>query len=311
MLAANGPQWFDRRRPENSWPSLVVSVGITAGLFVSAFLAMQTVGRWSTRVSEPPEPPVVVRLTPPAPPIERPRTTPPPAVRQQPIAPATTSPVQPTTLAPTTGVAPPLAPTTTAPPALSPARDTASGAPIGAAVIPLGPLPLNRSDTALGPPASAAAREAGVTIGSRVPNTAAYRDSMLKAKLQVPFLGAQYAPKGEILAALRQSQATALRTYQRSTTAGSREVHVAQGEGMNGEGAVGGGGVQGGGMHAGSSIGLPLFSSGPSAAQRKKNEAIEADYRDRLHRLENRMLLKRDSIRLDSLRRDSLARRRP
>ena len=49
MLAANGPQWFDRRRPEHSWPSLVVSVAITAALFVSAFLAMQTVGRWSGR----------------------------------------------------------------------------------------------------------------------------------------------------------------------------------------------------------------------------------------------------------------------
>jgi hypothetical protein len=151
-----------------------------------------------------------------------------------------------------------------------------------------------------------------VTIGSRVANTAAYRDSMLKEKLQVPYLSAKYAPKGEILAASRQSQAAALGTYRRSTTAGSAEVHVAQGEGMNGEGAVGGGGgVQGGGMHAGSSFGLPLLSKGPSAAQRKKNEIIDADYRDRLRRLEDRMLLKRDSIRLDSLRRDSLAKRRP
>ena len=165
----------------------------------------------------------------------------------------------------------------------------------------------------MGPPAGAAAREAGVTIGSRVPNTAAYRDSMLKGKLQTaPYLASKYAPTGEMLATLKESQRAALGTYRRNTTAGSSEVRVPQGEGMNGEGAVGGGaGVQGNGLHAGSGFGLPLFSKGPSAAQRKKNETIDADYRDRLHRLEDRMLLRRDSVRLDSLRRDSLAKRRP
>ena len=58
-------------------------------------------------------------------------------------------------------------------------------------------------------------------------------------------------------------------------------------------------------------VGLPLFSKGPSAAQRRKNEAIEADYQARLRRLQDRILLRRDSIRADSLRRDSLAKRRP
>jgi hypothetical protein len=318
MLAASGPQWFDRRRPEHTWPSIVVSVGITAALFVSAFLAMQTVGRWSSRVAEKAEPPVVVQLTPPPPPIERPRPTRAPAT-PSPLAPPAVSPtrpiVAPTTVTPITGAAP----ITVAPATPSP-RDTASGAAKGLPAIPLGPLPLSRSpsDSAVGPPAGAAAREAGVTIGSRIPNTAAYRDSMLKAKLQpAPYLAAKYAPTGEILSALRESQRAARAVYRRNTTAGSAEVHVAQGEGVDGVGAVGGGsGVQGNGLHAGSGFALPLLSKGPSAAQRKKDEIIDADNRDRLHRLQDRMLLKRDSIRLDSLRRDSLrrdslAKRRP
>ena len=69
------------------------------------------------------------------------------------------------------------------------------------------------------------------------------------------------------------------------------------------------------------SIPFPLFSSGPSAAQRKKNEALDAEYQARLRGLEDLVLYKRDrrvadslrldSLRLDSLRRESVARRRP
>jgi hypothetical protein len=51
-----------------------------------------------------------------------------------------------------------------------------------------------------------------------------------------------------------------------------------------------------------------LFSSGPSAAERKRNEAIDRDYRLRLARLDDRARLEKDSVRLDSLRRDSLQR---
>lgn len=84
-----------------------------------------------------------------------------------------------------------------------------------------------------------------------------------------------------------------------------------QGEGMGGEGAVGGSpAMHGGGMAVSSGFSLPLFSSGPSKAQRKKNEAIDAEYQLGLRRLEDRLLLKRDSVRilarLDSIRRDSL-----
>lgn len=82
---------------------------------------------------------------------------------------------------------------------------------------------------------------------------------------------------------------------------------------MGGEGAVGGNpAIRGGGMRAAGGFSLPLFSSGPSKAQRKKNEAIDAEYQMGLRRLEDRMLLKRDSIRIlarrDSVRRDSVRR---
>jgi hypothetical protein len=55
------------------------------------------------------------------------------------------------------------------------------------------------------------------------------------------------------------------------------------------------------------SVGLPLFSSGPSSAQRKKNDSLVADYQRRLRRLQDRYL-KRDSIRADSIRADSVRR---
>jgi hypothetical protein len=76
---------------------------------------------------------------------------------------------------------------------------------------------------------------------------------------------------------------------------------VPKGAGIGGVGAVGVGSV--------ASLALPLFSSGPSATQRRKNEKLDADYQLRLRRIEDRVLQRHDSIRADSLRRDSLARR--
>jgi hypothetical protein len=103
-------------------------------------------------------------------------------------------------------------------------------------------------------------------------------------------------------AELEVSKQQARMTAQRTTTAGNgRDVHVPMGEGVGGVGAVGGGGV-------GSSISLPLFSRGPSAAQRKRNDSIFADYQARLARLQERLRAQKDSVRADSLRRDSLAR---
>jgi hypothetical protein len=56
------------------------------------------------------------------------------------------------------------------------------------------------------------------------------------------------------------------------------------------------------------SIPAPLLSPGPSPAERKRNEAIDADYQRRLRRLQDQLALRRDSIKTDSLKRDSLAR---
>jgi hypothetical protein len=157
---------------------------------------------------------------------------------------------------------------------------------------------------------------AGVTIGSRTPNTAAYRDSVLHSRLaDIARLARERKPTGTEKAALELSQRLARTVARRATTAGNPNVHVPMGEGVDGVGAAGGAltTVRGGGAAAndlsvGSGFPLPLFSNGPSAAQRKRNAAIDADYQAGLRRLEDRILLRRDSIRLDSLRRDSLRR---
>jgi hypothetical protein len=313
VAATGGARWFDRRRPEKSWPSIVVSIGATAALFISAFVAMRSIRQWTGRASETLEPPVVVRLTPPPPSIERPRRTEPPAT------PATGAVRAPIAVPPV--VAPPLAsepPMTAAPPTV--ARDTAPAGGKPGPQIPLGAVPRELGRTPLsGGGGNVVGVPSGVTIGSRTPNTAAYRDSVLKLRLGgIPGLARDRQPTGQEKAALELSQRVARMVARRATTAGNPNVHVPMGEGVDGVGAVGGGlaKVQGGGAAAndvsvGSSVSLPLFSSGPSAAQRRANAAIEADYQARLRRLEDRILLKRDSIRLDSLRRDSIARRRP
>jgi hypothetical protein len=155
---------------------------------------------------------------------------------------------------------------------------------------------------------------AGLTIGDRVKNTPAYRDSMAKSVMaSIPQLAKQPMTVAE-RRELEASQAQARKVMARATTAGSREVHVMQGEGKDGEGAVGGNSdgvhVSVGQQGVTVSVPFPLFSPGPSPEQRKKNEALERDYSSRLGRLNDRLLLIRDSIRADSLRRDSLAKAR-
>ena len=119
--------------------------------------------------------------------------------------------------------------------------------------------------------------------------------------LAVPSLAKSGVIDGADRQVLEASQHQALQLRQRTLTAGnSRDLVVLQGKGKDGVGAVGGPGVV--------SIAAPLFSSGPSAAQRRKNEKIDADNRLRLGRLHDRLSLKRDSTRADSLRADSLRR---
>jgi hypothetical protein len=101
---------------------------------------------------------------------------------------------------------------------------------------------------------------------------------------------------------LEESRRQAEMVARRTTTAGNgRDIHVPMGEGKDGVGAVGGSG-------GGGTIALPLFSRGPSAAERKRNDSIFADYRARLARLQERARIQQDALRADSLRRDSLAR---
>src|SRR5579885_2044803 len=72
MLATNGPRWFDRT-PDPRWPSVGVSLVVTAALFASAFVAMQTFTPLRSALDSRLEKPVVVRLSPP-------RVTPPPEI---------------------------------------------------------------------------------------------------------------------------------------------------------------------------------------------------------------------------------------
>jgi hypothetical protein len=306
--ATSGPRWFDRRRPDKSWPSAIVGVGATAMLFATAFVAMRSARRWTARASETLEPPVVVRLTAPVPALEKPRTTP----RRTPATDQATAPTTVPTTVPPPPIVEPLATSPGLPPAV--ARDTAAAGANTGPVIPLGPLPRGLGGTAPGGGGGRVPVPSGVTIGSRTANTPAYRDSVLRSILpNIPQLARERKPSGKEKAALELSQRVARTVARRATTAGNPNVHVPMGEGVDGVGAAGGGlsKVHGGSatandLSAGSSLALPLFSSGPSAAQRRKNAAIDADYRARLGRLEDRIVLRRDSIRLDSLRRDSL-----
>jgi hypothetical protein len=143
---------------------------------------------------------------------------------------------------------------------------------------------------------------AGITAPT-TPNTASFRDSVAASQMSSAAMLARTRPPTERERAdLDQSRRQAEMVARRATTAGNgRDVHVPMGEGKDGVGAVGG---AGGGM----SIGMPLFSRGPSAAERKRNDSIFADYRARLARLQERARLQNGALRSDSLRRDSLAR---
>jgi hypothetical protein len=134
----------------------------------------------------------------------------------------------------------------------------------------------------------------------------AHRDSVADSVRAATFRARMNEPlSAETKQMLGESQRIAAKVARRATTAGNgADVHIMQGEGKDGVGAVGGSGL--------GSVGLPLFSKGPSAAQRRKNDSIDADYRARLGRLQELIKRRRDSLLADSLRRDSLARlRRP
>jgi len=275
---------FGRPPSERRWGSVVVALAATAATFALAFVSMESLPHFSARDAV--TAPVYVPLRPPAP------VSPPHIQPRETRAPLRTRPATETVAPPA-----PIAPPSTLPAApSSQMRDTVAGGANSAANAPIG----SAAASSAGKGASIA--PTGINLDNRAANTAAVRDSIARQQmLGVPELARTRAPTGREKAELEESQRQALALRRRTTTAGnSADVHIAQGRGMGGAGAVGGPGVV--------SISAPLFSSGPSAAQRKKNEALFADYQSRLRRLDDRVLLKRDAIVADSIRADSLRR---
>lgn len=297
-MAAHATRIFGQPTPENRGSSFAVSVAITAALFALAFGAMRSLpdlslGRRST------EKPVAIQLpqlalpTPPTKPVQR--TT----ARARPAAPT----AEPATVAVPT--APPITAPITTPTAIPGAsrdssvtglRKTAADAALNSSL---------RAGTA---GIGTAAAPAWTKSAEHVGNTPVERDSILRARMvQIPAEMITHPPTGKEKAELQASQLAAAMLQARTTSTGnSRDLVHLQGKGKDGVGAVSAPGM--------ASIPFTLFSSGPTAEQRKKNEAIDADYQARLRRLGDSVLSKRDrrladSLRLDSLRRDSLARR--
>jgi hypothetical protein len=307
MLATNAPRW-NHRAVGPGWPSVGISIAVTVAAFVVAFAAMMPVPRWMAWPRVDADQPTVVRLEPPAPPAREPIPRARPAPRTttpRPVSPSTL----PTTVAPTTPSAPRLVSpiTSTAP------RDSSAGSSNGP-VIPAGPVrPALRfpDNPTVGIPGAPVA-PAGVTENGRFLDLPGVRDSIAAQKMALLQLWATRHATGPELAELQERQRLAKRLALRATTAGNAaDVHVMTGEGLDGVGAVNGGRTSLSPL--GGSIPLTLFSSGPTAAQRKKNEKLDAEYQLRLRRLQERASLLADarhldSLRVDSLRRDSLAR---
>lgn len=300
MHVSNGLKQFGRRAPETNGASVVASIIVTLLLFACAFVAMRTVQRSASRTEEVQERPVVVALTSPAPTVPPRRAT----------ASERTRSAAPSSVAPPTST-PRALPVPRGEPTVAP-RDTASAtpsviapvapAPRAPATIPFGiaPIPSTLADTAMGARGGAPRQGAAASVGDRTPNTARFRDSISNARMREQARAwMAHEATGREKQEIETSQRLAAKVAERATTAGSREVHIPQGKGMNGVGAVSGG----------ANIGLPLFSSGPSAAQRRINDSLDAEYQFRLRRLQDRIIARRDSARLDSLRRDSIARR--
>ena len=310
-MAAHVTRIFGQPSPENRGPSLAVSIAITAALFAFAFAAMRSLPNLVPSSRRDVDRPVEIRLpqvvTPPRtvepePTVER------RASQARPVAP----PSVPTTVAaPSNPVAPPVTAPVTAPAGIPSAPRDTNRAGAGKPTTP-GDAALANSlrpgSSGLGVPMAPAWTKSAERVG----NTPAIRDSILRSKLAgAPYEWKNHLPTGAEKAALETSQRVAAALQRRTTTAGSNEVAHPQGQGMNGVGSVAGPGIV--------SIDAPLFSSGPSRAQRKKNEAIDAEYQARLRGFQDLVLslrdkriadsLRLDSLRLDSLRRDSLARR--
>jgi hypothetical protein len=303
-MPPHGSRYFRHTEPERRWPSFVISLGVTIASFVAAFAAMtaRSVGPNSDRAQSRDATlifhlPVPVR---PAPVTGRP----PIALPERPARTAVPSRVAP----PPVPSAPVVRVTPSASPFREPAVDKPSAehdsvaAPSNVAIDSSSGRPERDLSKGKGAPFA----PAGLTAGSRALNSAFVRDSIVRQSMRAVPGRVRFGVMGDADGReLEASQQQARQLQQRTLTAGnSRDLVVLQGKGKDGVGAVGGPGV--------GTISAPLFSSGPSAAQRKKNEKIDADNRLRLARLQDRLRLQRDStladsVRADSLRRDSVA----
>jgi hypothetical protein len=287
---------FERRRGV-PWPELVTSGAATVALFVVALMSMtsvsSTIGSRVADFDASRTRTEVTFLTPAREP-DRPRpkpTEPRRAIREP-------NPRTPTTPEPTIAPAP-AAPTTT--PADTAGAKTAPPVRLTDIVVPSDRVEFNTSKARTG--LGAAAAPAGLTDKSRIAGARAAmsaHDSAFAAWAEAAHEIQRWSTMSrEATAEVAESQQKVKQLAQRVGTAGnSGDVHVMSGQGKDGVGAAGGGGL-------GGSIGVPLFSRGPSRAQRVRDSVIDADVRAGLAILAARIAAKRDSIRADSIRADS------
>ncbi|HWJ16563.1 MAG TPA: hypothetical protein VNS10_22640 [Gemmatimonadaceae bacterium] len=294
-----------------------MAAAVTAAMFAVAFVSMRSVAPWSDAEREPASTPLVVPLRPP-PAAPRKETPVVPAPQPAPRIRTDVTPAPPTVTAAPRVIAPivaPLAPPTALPTAPPVAADTARARDVAPAIPTVPTLRRNSglADTAMtirgGAPSYA---PAGVTNASRAKNTAKLRDSVITEKLEaINWLTAPMS--AEAKSGIAQSQDQARMLMQRSTSVGmTNGLYVPMGSGVGGVGAVNGGktGVTMDSRGVGVSLPFPLFSPGPSPAERKRNEKLHAEYLAYLRHEQEVILLRRDSIRADSLRLDSLAKKR-
>lgn len=281
---------FTQPPRDSRWPSLAVACALTLAIFIVAFTSMRRAPDWLSPTTADRPIQVSVRLeSPPPAPLPHPAPT-----RRAPITPPrVVAPVAPNTPLPATQ---PVAPVAVPQPPVAPPRDTGivgtkpSGEPAP---------PVASPATRLGAPVA----PAGVSRIIAAPEVQAQRNAAAEAG-RAAALAAQWnsITSDAVRQMVGAGQSVAVGTARRTTSAGNgADVHVMAGDGVNGVGAVGGSSLSSG------SIGLPLFSRGPSAAQRRKNDSIDADNRAILGRLQLLIKHRRDSVVADSLRRDSLA----
>ena len=285
--AAQRRRWT-YQRAASPWFSPAIAVTATVAVFAMAFVSMTSLRETRARRFVP-EAPVSISLA-----VRPPIRTPPPSPR--PISRRNSRPEAPN-------------PANAAAPAAVDSgsfrnlgRDTAAAAPQpraaepAAASIPHGVAMPSLRDSRTGPEYVPAWIAAGTKVLGPT-GSAKLRDSISDALKPAAEARAWARPMSvETRSEIAETQRQASMLDRRATTAGnSRDVHAMSGQGVGGVGGVGVGG----------SIGVPLFSRGPSAAQRARDAKVEAENRAIMQRLAERARAKRDSIRRDSIRADS------